>query len=144
MDPWQIGAITLILSIGSSLWIGGKSSGRDSAALVTLNLEVSTLKKDFKEHNENTERHTSQELRTAQAEVLDQKFRNQEQRTESKFNEVLLRIEQLSKEVRAVDTKVDRALAVGSSLSNELHSELGKVNSTIATVMTEIKRGQSA
>lgn len=122
-----IAGFGFLASIGTTLLISGRRSGKESAEVEGLKLNLTDIKSLIVNHGNDTGRHTTPEVRAVEKDLMDQRFKNQDLQLDSRFNEVLLRLDQLGNEIKAINTKVDRALAVASSISSELHSETTKL-----------------
>lgn len=132
-----------IMSVATSVFISGRASGKQSEGLLNLGRIVTKIDLKVDAHTDDTEKHTTKELKVLQADVLDQRFKFQDQLIEQKFKEILMRIDQVGSEVRAVDRKVERALAACSSLSEELQKETGALAVKIESVRARLPRSES-
>ena len=135
-----VAIIGIFLSIISSSVFVGQRSGKDAKAIITLELGLSSLSTEVKQHNNDSDRHSSALLRVSQEKVWESQLRLQEQRLDSKFNEFLLRFDQCTKDIKAIDAKVDRALTATSSLSVELHIETGKLGQQIGELRARVDK----
>lgn len=136
----------VVLSLIVAVVAASRISGRESEKLIQLGLSQRDLELDVKhihsrlESHEHNDTHTSIQLRQAQEANLAERFRSQQLNLDAKFEQLMLRIEQLGKEMQKVEVKVDKALALYGSLSAELRTETGKLADQIQELADGARR----